>query len=25
VLKALLYLKGNQRIIVINAPWYLKS
>jgi hypothetical protein len=25
VIKALLYLKGNQRIIVINAPWYLKS
>jgi hypothetical protein len=25
VLKALLYLKGNQRIIVINASWYLKS
>lgn len=24
-LKASLLLKGNQRIIVINAPWYLKS
>jgi len=24
VLKAMLYLKGNRRIIVINAPWYLK-
>lgn len=24
-LKAALLLKGNQRIIVINAPWYLKS
>ena len=23
VLKALLYLKGSQRIMVINAPWYL--
>ena len=25
VLKALLLLKGNQRIIVINVPWYLES
>jgi amino acid transporter len=25
VLKALLLLKGNQRIIVINVPWYLSS
>jgi hypothetical protein len=25
VLKALLLLKGNQRIIVINVPWYLGS
>jgi len=25
VLKALLLLKGNQRIIVINVPWYLQS
>jgi amino acid transporter len=25
VLKALLLLKGNQRIIVINVPWYLNS
>jgi len=25
VLKALLLLKGNQRIIVINVPWYLCS
>lgn len=25
VLKALLLLKGNQRIIVINVPWYLDS
>lgn len=24
-LKAALLLKGNQRIVVINAPWYLKS
>jgi len=24
VLKALLYLKGNRRIMVISAPWYLK-
>jgi hypothetical protein len=24
VLKALLLLKGNQRIIVINVPWYLE-
>jgi amino acid transporter len=24
LLKALLYLKGSRRIIVINAPWYLK-
>ena len=23
VLKALLYLKGGRRIVVINAPWYL--
>jgi len=25
VLKALLLLKGNQRIVVINVPWYLTS
>jgi amino acid transporter len=25
VLKALLFVKGNQRISVINVPWYLKS
>ena len=25
VLKALLLLKGNQRVIVINVPWYLNS
>jgi hypothetical protein len=25
VLKALLFVKGNQRINVINVPWYLKS
>ncbi|HVH72913.1 MAG TPA: APC family permease [Candidatus Dormibacteraeota bacterium] len=25
VLKALLLLKGNQRIIVINVPWYLEA
>jgi amino acid transporter len=25
VLKALLLLKGNQRIVVINVPWYLAS
>jgi amino acid transporter len=25
VLKALLLLKGNQRIVVINVPWYLES
>jgi hypothetical protein len=25
VLKALLLLKGNQRIIVINVPWYLNA
>lgn len=25
VLKGLLLLKGNQRIIVINVPWYLES
>lgn len=25
VLKALLLLKGNQRIMVINVPWYLES
>jgi len=25
VLKALLLLRGNQRIVVINVPWYLKS
>ncbi len=25
VLKALLYLKGSQRIVVVNAPWYLNS
>jgi hypothetical protein len=25
VLKTLLLLKGNQRVIVINVPWYLKS
>jgi hypothetical protein len=24
-LKALLLLKGNQRIIVIDVPWYLNS
>jgi hypothetical protein len=24
VLKSLLLLKGNQRIIVINVPWYLE-
>jgi amino acid transporter len=24
VLKALLYLRGSRRILVINAPWYLK-
>jgi hypothetical protein len=24
-LKALLLLRGNQRIIVINVPWYLCS
>jgi hypothetical protein len=25
VLKTLLRLKGNQRIMVINVPWYLES
>jgi amino acid transporter len=25
LLKALLLLKGNQRIILVNVPWYLKS
>jgi hypothetical protein len=25
VLKALLLLKGNQRIVIINVPWYLKA
>ena len=25
MLKALLLLKGNQRIVIINVPWYLKS
>ena len=25
VLKALLLLRGNHRIIVINVPWYLES
>jgi len=25
VLKALLYWKGNQRIAVVNVPWYLDS
>jgi hypothetical protein len=25
VLKGLQLLKGNQRIIVINVPWYLES
>jgi hypothetical protein len=25
VLKALLLLKGNQRIVVINVPWYLET
>lgn len=25
VLKALLLLKGNQRIVVVNVPWYLES
>ncbi len=25
VLKALLLVKGNQRIVVINVPWYLES
>jgi hypothetical protein len=25
VLKTLLLLKGNQRIVVINVPWYLVS
>ena len=25
VLKALLLLKGNQRIMVINVPWYLEA
>jgi hypothetical protein len=25
VLKGLLLLKGNQRIVVINVPWYLES
>ena len=25
VLKGLLLVKGNQRIVVINVPWYLES
>jgi hypothetical protein len=25
LLKALLLLKGNQRIILVNVPWYLKN
>jgi hypothetical protein len=25
LLKALLLLKGNQRIILVNVPWYLKT
>jgi hypothetical protein len=25
VLKALLLFKGNQRVIVINIPWYLRG
>ncbi len=25
VLKLILLLRGNQRIIVVNIPWYLKS
>jgi amino acid transporter len=25
VLKLILYLKGNRRIVVINVPWYLRS
>jgi len=25
VLKALLLLRGNQRIVVINVPWYLDA
>jgi len=24
LLKGLLYLKGSERIMVINAPWYLR-
>jgi hypothetical protein len=25
LLKALLLLKGNERIILVNVPWYLKN
>jgi len=25
LLKTLLYLKGNQRIVVVNVPWYLSD